>query len=110
MTEASFPRRRLQLTQSLKQTAMKSVLRTREYMASIPRISQGEPLPLSFAQQRLWFLQQLEPGSPLYTIPVAWRLSGHIQFASLERSLATIVQRHESLRTVFLTQDGEPRQ
>src|ERR1041384_6326079 len=55
--------------------------------------------PPSFAQQRLWFLAQLEPDSSFYNIPVAMRLKGPLQSGVLERSLNELVQRHESLRT-----------
>ncbi len=68
------------------------------------------PLPLSFAQQRLWFIDQLEPGSPLYNIPVALRVEGPLDAAVLARCLAEIVRRHEALRTVFAEQDGAPVQ
>ncbi|MDF2629023.1 MAG: hybrid, partial [Symbiobacteriaceae bacterium] len=68
------------------------------------------PLPLSFAQQRLWFLDQLEPGSPFYNIPVAWRVTGRLELPVLERSLAELAAGHESLRTTFVSQDGKPVQ
>ncbi len=58
-------------------------------------------LPLSFAQQRLWFIDQLEPGSPLYNIPAALRVEGPLDAAVLARCLGEIVRRHEALRTVF---------
>ncbi|HEU4880686.1 MAG TPA: condensation domain-containing protein, partial [Longimicrobium sp.] len=67
-------------------------------------------LPLSFAQERLWFLDRLEPGSTTYNIPVAWRLGGALDEAALERSLGEIVRRHDSLRTVFAQADGQPVQ
>ncbi|MUG92221.1 amino acid adenylation domain-containing protein [Scytonema sp. UIC 10036] len=65
-------------------------------------------LPLSFAQQRLWFLEQLEPGSAVYNIPVAVQLSGQIDQAALERSLNAIISRHEALRTNFITVEEQP--
>ncbi|HKQ08158.1 MAG TPA: amino acid adenylation domain-containing protein [Blastocatellia bacterium] len=58
-------------------------------------------MPLSFAQQRLWFIHQLEPESAAYNIPMAVRLSGELQLAALEQSLGEIVRRHEVLRTRF---------
>ncbi|HEY2953461.1 MAG TPA: amino acid adenylation domain-containing protein, partial [Verrucomicrobiae bacterium] len=73
----------------------------------VPR--EGE-LPLSFAQQRLWFLEQLEPGCCAYNIPDAVRLSGWLDVAALEQSVSEIVRRHESLRTTFLCREGRPVQ
>lgn len=69
-----------------------------------------EPLPLSFAQQRLWFLDQMEPGSPFYNISVVVRLSGKLNVQALERSFGEIVNRHEALRTRFEIVDGQPAQ
>ncbi|HEU5199227.1 MAG TPA: amino acid adenylation domain-containing protein [Ktedonobacterales bacterium] len=68
------------------------------------------PLPLSFAQERLWFLQQLEPESEAYVEPNAVRLFGHMTVEALEQSLKQIVQRHETLRTTFVSMQGIPRQ
>ena len=65
---------------------------------------------LSFAQTRLWFLEQLEPGSSAYNIPAAVRLTGSLHVAVLEKSLNEIVQRHEALRTTFGMVNGEPIQ
>src|ERR671924_2234292 len=66
--------------------------------AILPR-KKTDQLPLSYAQERLWFLDQLEPGSPLYNGPSAMRITGPLRTDSLERSLDEIVRRHESLRT-----------
>jgi amino acid adenylation domain-containing protein len=74
---------------------------------TIPRRGTLEQLPLSFAQQRLWFLAQLEPESPTYNIPAAYRLRGLLNVAALEQSLSEIVRRHETLRTTFMAVDGQ---
>ncbi|HEX8242594.1 MAG TPA: condensation domain-containing protein, partial [Longimicrobium sp.] len=72
----------------------------------VVRVDRDRPLPLSFAQERLWFLDRLEGGSASYNIPAALRLAGVLDTAALERSLGEIVRRHESLRTVFHEVDG----
>ncbi|HEY2740443.1 MAG TPA: condensation domain-containing protein, partial [Thermoanaerobaculia bacterium] len=64
------------------------------------------PAPLSYAQQRLWFIDQLEPGSPLYNMPVALRVEGPLRFEALRLTLGEIVRRHEALRTVFAMSEG----
>ncbi len=64
--------------------------------------------PLSFAQERMWFLHTLEPDSPLYNLPAAVRLVGPLDEAALQRALAAIVERHEVLRTRFETVQGQP--
>jgi len=69
-----------------------------------------EPLPLSFAQQRLWFLDRLDPGSPLYHQAGALRLHGALDVPSLQRSLSELRRRHEALRTTFSDRDGVPLQ
>ncbi|MFN8596432.1 MAG: amino acid adenylation domain-containing protein [Anaerolineae bacterium] len=74
------------------------------------RVSRDQVLPLSFSQQRLWFLDQLEPNSPIYNLPEAMRLHGPLNLAALERSLNEIVRRHEVLRTTFVTIDGQAQQ
>jgi amino acid adenylation domain-containing protein/non-ribosomal peptide synthase protein (TIGR01720 family) len=73
-------------------------------------MSRHDPLPLSYAQQRLWFLDQLEPGSPTYNLSIALRLTGVLDVSALEKSLVEIVRRHEILRTIFPAKDGRPVQ
>ncbi|NCQ83110.1 MAG: amino acid adenylation domain-containing protein [Microcystis aeruginosa W13-18] len=81
-------------------------------LSAPPILSRGEQseLLLSYAQTRLWFLDQLEPNSPFYNIPVALRLQGHLNQVALTQSLAEIIQRHEALRTNFVTVNGQPTQ
>src|ERR1051326_74800 len=73
-------------------------------------VPRSEVLPLSFAQQRLWFLDQMEPGTATYNIPVGIRLSGSLEVAALERSISEVVRRHETLRTRFVEEEGRARQ
>ncbi|MEL7407881.1 MAG: condensation domain-containing protein, partial [Cyanobacteria bacterium J06558_2] len=75
-----------------------------------PRKS-NELIPLSFAQQRLWFVQQLEPENSSYNVPCALRLDGELDHGALEKALNEIVRRHEILRTIFVTNaDKQPVQ
>jgi amino acid adenylation domain-containing protein len=73
---------------------------------ALPRVG---TLPLSFAEERLWFFDQLEPGSPVYNISAALHLKGPLDVTALHQSLNTIVQRHETLRTTFEALDGKPQ-
>jgi amino acid adenylation domain-containing protein len=70
----------------------------------------GSAAPLTFAQQRLWFLAQLQPGSTAYNMNLAVRLTGPLDLEALERSLNEVVRRHEALRTSFAASDGKPIQ
>ncbi|HJX28337.1 MAG TPA: SDR family NAD(P)-dependent oxidoreductase, partial [Thermoanaerobaculia bacterium] len=88
-------------------------LRSQSEESGLPplvRVPREGALPLSFAQQRLWLIDQLEPGSPLYNVPVILRADGALDVAALERSLGEIVSRHEALRTVFAVPGGAPVQ
>ncbi len=75
----------------------------------LPR-SRDAALPLSYAQQRLWFLDQLEPNSGSYNMPLTLRLVGTLNQPALEQSLQEIIHRHEALRTNFIAVDGQPIQ
>jgi amino acid adenylation domain-containing protein len=78
---------------------------------TIKRVSKvGEPLPLSYAQQRQWFLDQMEPGTGAYNIPHAVRLQGALDLNALERAVTEVVRRHEVLRTVFTMNVDRPAQ
>src|SRR5713101_3593284 len=66
--------------------------------------------PASFAQQRLWFLDQLEPGTAAYNLARAFRITGPLDVNALNLAVEAVVKRHESLRTVFDSVDGETRQ
>ena len=79
-------------------------------LGRISRRAHAGPVPLSFAQQRLWFLQRLEPGSAAYNIPFAARLKGILDVVALQWALQTIVARHESLRTTFAETEDTPVQ
>lgn len=76
----------------------------------IPRRRNAGPAPLSFSQQRMWFLEQLDPGSPAHNGARAVRLTGELDADALRDALAHVVERHESLRTVFVVDGREPRQ
>jgi len=88
-------------------------LRTARGAAPLPPVvpvPRDVPLPLSFAQQRLWLLERLRPGGTAYSLPVAARLTGDLAAAVLARCLSEIVRRHEALRTVFADDGGRPVQ
>jgi amino acid adenylation domain-containing protein len=95
-----------------KQALLQSLLQ-QEGLAPPPPITQRgteSPAPLSCAQERLWFLDQLEPGTPAYNIPLAYQMTGKLDVAALRRSFDDLLALHESLRTTFVTVDGEPFQ
>ncbi|MEE8583966.1 MAG: amino acid adenylation domain-containing protein, partial [Acidobacteriota bacterium] len=73
-------------------------------------VSRQHSLALSFAQQRLWFLDQLDPGNASYNVPLALRLRGKLNLAALDATLQEIVRRHETLRTCFPLKQGKPVQ
>ncbi|MDZ8258879.1 non-ribosomal peptide synthetase [Nostoc sp. ChiQUE01b] len=96
-----------QLSQNIQRSQQQDLELTAS--AILPRTSDAE-LPLSYAQQRLWFLDKLNPNSAFYNVPIALRLIGILNQAALEQSLQEIIHRHEALRTNFITVDGQPSQ
>ena len=74
------------------------------------KVARTNSVPASFAQQRLWFLDQLEPENPIYNIPQMTRLRGPLSIDALQRAITEIVRRHEALRTTFVASDGQPIQ
>jgi len=99
------PAKRALLEFKLRQSALKS-----GDGAPIPPRPRHSPAPLSFAQERLWFLAELEPDSPAYNVSLVRRLTGALDVAALQRALSEIVRRHESLRTRFEDLGGVPQQ
>ncbi|HEY0605297.1 MAG TPA: amino acid adenylation domain-containing protein, partial [Herpetosiphonaceae bacterium] len=86
--------------------AIRSVMRTQRRAPALKPIPRGQPLPLSFAQQRLWFLDQLQPGNTAYNLSYIFSINAALDVAALEYSLNCVIQRHEALRTIFIAQDG----
>jgi len=78
--------------------------------APAPARSRGTRAPLTWQQRRLWFLEQLEPGTSTWHLHLAWRINGQLDVAALQAALRHAVDRHDSLRTVFRATDGEPEQ
>ncbi|MBL0142932.1 MAG: amino acid adenylation domain-containing protein [Betaproteobacteria bacterium] len=87
--------------------AVRSVLQSQRAAPPLEPMSRDATLPASFAQQRLWFLERLAPGSPIHNQTVACRLSGSLSVRDLERSLSGMLERHEVLRTTLRTVDGQ---
>src|SRR6185312_2318417 len=80
---------------------LKASKASKQQQQQIPRRDPGEPCPLSFAQQRLWFIAQLEPDNPFYNLMEALRITGELNIPLLEQTFSEVVRRHEVLRTTF---------
>ena len=76
----------------------------------IPRRTNQDPAPLSFAQRQMWVIDQMTPGNPAYNLPIGYRLKGSLDLTALENSFNEVIKRHEALRTTFAVQGGEPLQ
>ncbi|VEN73028.1 hypothetical protein EPICR_100074 [Candidatus Desulfarcum epimagneticum] len=88
--------------------AAKAGEKSKKRRSEIVREPHGENIPLSFSQTRLWFLDRLDPGLPLYNIPISHRIKGPLDINALEKSLDHILARHKSLRAVFTDFNGTP--
>ncbi len=99
---AELSRRKPELLTVLRPASVNSV--------PITPAPRDQPLPLSYQQERLWFLDQLAPGNPAFNVPNPIRLDGPLDIGALERSLSVLVERHESLRVTFELRDGRPVQ
>lgn len=93
-----------------KQALLEKRLRGNAAVVTLPKRPETEFAPTTFAQQRLWFLDQLEPGSATYTIPIVMRVRGPLHIPVLEQCLNELVRRHETWRTTFESRDGIPFQ
>ncbi|MEA5617548.1 amino acid adenylation domain-containing protein [Cronbergia sp. UHCC 0137] len=114
MTSSNIPHqlesRIATLTPEKRVLLAKILIKQAKFSKSIPPRSQNTKLPLSLAQERLWFIHQLDPNNSAYNIAINWQLTGNLQIPILLASLQTIIQRHESLRTAFPSQAGKPYQ
>ena len=102
---ALSPDQRSLLDQRLKQESPHTLAKQ-----TISRRTKDSSVPLSFSQQRLWFLDQLEPNSSVYNVSRAWRLTGRLNVDALRRAIEAIINRHEVLRSTFTVVNGEPFQ
>lgn len=90
--------------------AVGNTLKLQSAAPPLTRAERNKPLPLSFAQQRLWFLQQADPSAISYNLPFAWRLRGPLNVSALEQTVQAIVHRHENFRTTFVNDNNQPVQ
>jgi amino acid adenylation domain-containing protein len=104
-TTSTSALRRQFIAQRLKNAARRSATKPQAL-----RRRRRTTAPLSYAQQRLWFLEQLDPDQPVYHVHCALRLKGRLQAEYLQAAINRVVERHEALRTTFKTQDGVPMQ
>jgi amino acid adenylation domain-containing protein len=104
------PEKRELVLQKLKEQQELSRKNNHQQNSSLRQISRKQPPPLSFAQQRLWFIDKLEAENCPYNVPIFWQLTGDLKIPVLEKSIREIVQRHEVLRTTFSVVEGAPIQ
>src|SRR5205085_3711071 len=91
-------------------SAAGSVIAWRTQMPPLRRTEADGPVPLSVAQERLWSLEQSEPGAAYYHIPLTWDIEGELNFEALQKSFRFLAERHEALRTSFPSTEAGPIQ
>jgi len=107
----NIPLRALFEAPTIRNVALQIDLALQQQIHSLPPVTvldRNGQLPLSFVQQQLWLLDQLDPGTPAYNMPVALRIRGNLDVALFERCFNTLIQRHETLRSNFVSQNGTP--
>src|SRR4051812_48276105 len=87
-------------------SAVGALVALQNEMPPIARFGGAGAAPLSFAQERLWLLEESESGAPYYNVPLCWEIHGDLVVSALERSLDLLTQRHEVLRASFPKLDG----
>ncbi|MHC5597800.1 MAG: amino acid adenylation domain-containing protein [Nostoc sp.] len=102
--------KRLEILSPEKRELVLQKLKKQQQFPLLAPGSRKQPLPLSFAQQRLWFIDQLEGENCVYNVPFFWQISGFLNIAALEQAIKEIIQRHEVLRTSFSVVDESPIQ
>ena len=112
MTVGELDRRLATLSPEKRALVERALKRRREQAGSqtIPRRSESDPAPLSYSQQRIWFLEQWEPGGFTHNGARAFRLRGQLDVQALEQAINGVVERHEVLRTIYVMEKREPRQ
>jgi amino acid adenylation domain-containing protein len=106
------PKRQALLQQLLRREGMATAAcsKIRRQISGVDANRGPRSFPVSFAQERMWFMDRLTPGNPVFNLNCDWRFTYPLEIATLRRSINEMVRRHESLRTTFVATDGEPRQ
>jgi amino acid adenylation domain-containing protein len=110
VAELTPEQRALLMLRLRKKAAQKSAEEGTSAVPPIPRASRDGEILLSFAQQRLWFLDQVQPGNPVYNLPTTVTLGGEMDVPAFEEALRELARRHEAVRTTFPSVEGRPRQ
>ncbi len=96
--------------QALLEQRLKGALNKQADLKIMPARIKSEPVVLSYAQQHLWIVDQMQPGNPAYNVPVVFKIKGELDIQCLEKSFNEVIKRHEVLRTSFTTKDNQPYQ